>query len=314
MYGQVMWLRNKCFDLGWLEQRRMPFPVVSVGNLAVGGTGKTPMVELLVRGLRQRGWYPVVVSRGYGRATHGPLLAESHHTARDIGDEPMQIYRKLQCPVIVSEDRRKAQPLVEQACASSHLKPIVILDDAYQHRYVHRDCNILLTDYGRRYTTDHVLPWGRLRELRVGARRAHIIVVTKCPPTLSETEADAIRAELSPTPGQMVFFSCVDYDAVPRVPRAMLLTGIANPRPLVEKLKAEGVELTRHMCFPDHHSFTQKELDAISRVSEPIITTEKDAVRLPASLSLLPIGIRSKMLFQSEELYLNTIQDYVNHN
>lgn len=294
-----MRLRNWCFDHGWLEQRKAEWPVVSVGNLAVGGTGKTPMVELIVEQLRQRGHNPVVVSRGYGRRTKGPLLATAESTADDIGDEPLQIFRHLACPVIVSEDRRKALPLIRQWNKAHPEAPItvIVLDDAYQHRYLQRDCNILLTDYHRLYTRDHVLPFGRLREPACGAKRADVIVVTKCPPHLTAAEAQSIRRELQAEARQQVVFASISYAELPTFDEPpVLLTGIANPAPIREHLQSQGIKIARHLQYADHHRFSANDLAEIRAIQAPIITTAKDATRLPQLSNLHILNIRTHIL------------------
>lgn len=323
MYGLLMTLRNWCFNHGWLEQRKADVPVISVGNLAVGGTGKTPMVEFLLRQLQSRGQHPAVVSRGYGRRTRGPLVANASSTADDIGDEPLQIYRKFgsattadasRVPVIVSEDRRKALPLLAQEAPDCD---VLLLDDAYQHRYVQRDCNILLTDYHRLYTRDRVLPWGRLREPRRGAQRADIVVVTKCPATLTPQEAEAIRTELALCPAQQLFFATIGYGPLPPELIAPvggpqievnLLTGIANPGPLLDHLASQGVHIQQHLCYGDHHRFSESERENIKRLASTtfLLTTEKDAARLP-DVPVMPIPIETRILFDQTDALLSSL-------
>lgn len=300
-----MALRNWAFDHEVLEQRQAPFPVVSVGNLAVGGTGKTPMVELLVRLLREAGRHPAVLSRGYGRATKGPLVASAESTAADIGDEPLQIFRKFrgEVPVAVSEDRRRALPLLSALPWGRSEGGVLILDDAFQHRYIARNCNILLTDWHRLYTRDRVLPFGRLREWRSGARRADIVVVTKCPATLTAEEAEAVRRELHLEERQRLFFASIAYAPLPPGVResgeASLITGIAQPQPLIDHLTAAGVRIIRHLRFPDHHNFSAADLRAVTSLQGPVLTTEKDAMRLPAGTAI-PLPIAPAILFNQE--------------
>lgn len=315
MYRLIMTCRNWCFDHGWLEQRRAPLPVISVGNLAVGGTGKTPMVEWLIEALQSMGQRPAVISRGYGRHTHGPLAASPESTASDIGDEPYQIFHKYgnRVPVIVSEDRRKALPLVPEDTTT------LVLDDAYQHRYLQRDCNILLTTWQRPYTRDHILPWGRLRESRQGARRADIIVVTKCPADLREQDAEALRTELTLSPDQHLFFATIDYAPLPSSVtsqgEANLVTGIANPEPLIRHLTQQGISIRQHLGFPDHHRFTESDISAIQALPAniPTLTTEKDAARLeglsPHTLhnKPIPLPIQMRILFNQNDNLINII-------
>lgn len=315
MYGTVMKVRNWCFDHGWLEQREASLPVISVGNLAVGGTGKTPMVELLTAALRTAGHRPTIISRGYGRTTSGVRVAHPRSTAAEIGDEPLQIYKRYEgeVPVIVSEDRRKALPHVDASAT------LLILDDAYQHRYVQRQCNILLTDYHRLYTRDRILPFGRLRESATGAQRADIIVVTKCPAHLSREEAESLRKELTPLPSQSLFFATIAYaplaEEIRQAESVTLLTGIANPAPLLEHLEAEGIKVTKHLCYKDHHRFSNSELADLRRLAAagPLLTTEKDAARLPG-IAATPLPIHTEILFNQQELFINTILNHVNRN
>lgn len=321
MYRLIMSCRNWCFEHGLLQQQVAPYPVISVGNLSVGGTGKTPMTEWLIRQLLAQHFSPIVISRGYGRKTRGPLLAHNHSTADIIGDEPLQIYRKFagSVPVIVSEDRRKALPLIAMTPELRQKERIVLLlDDAYQHRYLQRDCNILLTPYRRPYTRDHVLPWGRLREGRSGAHRADIIVVTKCPLDLSPLQAEALRLELAPLPHQQVFFSAIGYEDIPegirQAPAVTLLTGIADPSPLIEHLQQNGVTIDRHLRYADHHRFTPAEFQRIEESPTPVITTEKDYARLQPQAHIHPIGIHPIILFNQQDILTNTIIRYVNHN
>lgn len=296
-----MCLRNWCFERGLLNQQKVDLPVISVGNLAVGGTGKTPMVELIIEELRARGYNPAVVSRGYGRKTSGPIMVAPSSTAIEVGDEPLQIYHHMGCPVFVAEKRLEAVPLIEKWNAQHTVIPInvIVLDDAFQHRYIKRDFNILLTDYHRLYTRDRVLPWGRLRESRTGAKRADIIVVTKCPPCLSRDEAFAIRKELNPLAHQQVVFCTIAYRPLPEFKESpVLITGIANPQPILDHLRDSGIKISEHLRFPDHHIFSLDELKKIKAISVPIITTAKDAVRIPDNRNIHILQIRTKILYK----------------
>ena len=337
-------LRNFLFDHGFLEQRKAPCPVISVGNLAMGGTGKTPMVEHLINITRAAGLFPVVISRGYRRRTRGPLPATPISTASDIGDEPLQIYRKYQglVPVIVSEDRRKALPYLPEAPEGQRM--VILLDDAFQHRYLQRDCNILLTAYHRLYTRDHVLPFGRLRESRKGARRADVIIVTKCPADLSSEEAEAIRKELSTASGLCkrpiedtspsligegwqsaegsfdgvrppIFFSAIEYAELPpevkTAGHTSLITGIAHPEPLLEHLAAQGIKVIKHLRYPDHHRFSAADLATIRKLQLPALTTEKDAARLPDIPEIYALPIQTKILFNQSDNLNNIILNLI---
>ena len=372
-------LRTFLFDHGYLEQRKAPCPVISVGNLAMGGTGKTPMVEHLIDITREAGLFPVVISRGYRRRTRGPLPATPISTVSDIGDEPLQIYHKYQglVPVIVSEDRRKALPYLPEAPEDQPM--VIILDDAFQHRYLQRDCNILLTTYSRLYTRDHVFPFGRLRESRKGARRADIIIVTKCPADLSTEEAEAIRKELSTAsgpckrpiedispslarransfprasgpfpqqgrgveagerPGEVaepergqegwqsaegsfdgvrppIFFSAIEYAELPpevkTAGHTSLITGIAHPEPLLEHLAEQGIKVIKHLRYPDHHRFSNADLATIRKLQQPVLTTEKDAARLPNIPEIYALPIQTKILFNQSDNLNNIILNHI---
>lgn len=303
VYDFLMYLRNWCFDHGLLKQQKVELPVISVGNLSMGGTGKTPMVELIVEELRSRGHRPCVVSRGYGRKTKGPLMATPASTSADIGDEPFQMYRSLNCPVIVAEKRLKAIPLIKAWNLQNTNDAItcIVLDDAYQHRFIRRDCNILLTDYHRLFTRDRVLPWGSLREPRCGAGRADIIIVTKCPENLSKSESDRIIKEIGPELHQQVYFATIAYDELPdTITKAhegvTLITGIANPQPILEYLQEQGIKIKSHYCFSDHHTFSCKEIEQFRSIDGKILTTAKDAARLPQMPNLYVIRIHTKII------------------
>ena len=341
MYNLIMSIRNFLFDNGWgLKQQAFDVPLIAVGNLSMGGTGKTPHTEYLVKLLQQAGKDVAVLSRGYGRATKGYRLATETSSASDIGDEPRQIKQKFpECTVAVCEKRVVGmQHLIAEREEAGKTPDnwVVVLDDAFQHRYVKPGLNILLTDYARPYYADRVLPWGRLRESAVGAQRADIIVVTKCPKHLSSLAAEQIRMKLTPLPTQEVFFTNFDYanpysasnhqeTGLPL--SALVLTGIAKPQPLYAYLEAHGVEI-KPLAFPDHHAFTPSDVERINAAFETlpegskVITTEKDAVRLQQlpTLSeavkqhLLVQPIEVKFLFGQTEKFNTIIHDYVDAN
>ena len=341
MYHLITSLRNFLFDQGWgLKQQSFDVPLISVGNLAVGGTGKTPHTEYLVRLLQAAGKEVAVLSRGYGRATKGFRLATDASTASEIGDEPRQIKQKFpDCTVAVCEKRVVGmQQLIAQRQEEGKTTDnwVVVLDDAFQHRYIKPGFSILLTDYTRPYYADRVLPWGRLRESAEGAQRADIIIVTKCPKHLSATNAEQIRAKLAPLPTQEVFFTCFDYgnpysasdcQEVELPHRALVLTGIAKPQPLYAYLEAHGVEI-KPLAFPDHHAFTPSDVARINAAfaalpeGYKVITTEKDAVRLrllptlseAVKQHLLVQPIEVKFLFGQTEKFNTKIHDYVDAN
>ncbi|RYY64215.1 MAG: tetraacyldisaccharide 4'-kinase, partial [Chitinophagaceae bacterium] len=240
LYGAIVLLRNWMYDRGWMRSVSFGLPLICVGNLSVGGTGKSPMVEYLLTRLKSR-YRVATLSRGYKRKTRGYALATSSSTALEIGDEPMLFHRKFpEVPVAVGEERLVAIPQL------LHDRPdtqAVILDDAFQHRPIKAGLNILLTDYGNLYTRDFFLPTGDLRDSRSSASRAEVIVVTKCPAGLALAEKEALRRELAPRNGQHLFFTTIAYGAAYHIvtrqftgidehTEVLLVTGIANPRPL----------------------------------------------------------------------------------
>ena len=291
LYGLGVRLRHFLYDRGWLSSKRYPFPILCVGNLAVGGTGKTPMVEYLVRLLGQE--QVAILSRGYRRKTRGFILADDSATAMTLGDEPYQYHRKFpRATVTVCESRQEG---IERLLENPHFK-YIILDDAFQHRKVQAGTNLLLTSYDKLYTQDFLLPVGSLRDIRSRARKAQIIIVTKCP-ELTQAEQEKIIQHLKPLPSQKVYFTSIaysdrvyshedsqalkDFIATPFT----LVTGIANPTPLVDFLEKQGASF-EHLAYSDHHHFSNRELELL-RQKGRILTTEKDYVRLEGALSTL---------------------------
>ena len=291
LYGLGVRLRHFLYDRGWLSSKRYPFPILCVGNLAVGGTGKTPMVEYLVRLLGQE--QVAILSRGYRRKTRGFVLADDSATAMTLGDEPYQYHRKFpRATVAVCESRQEG---IERLLENPHFK-YIILDDAFQHRKVQAETNLLLTSYDKLYTQDFLLPVGSLRDIRSRARKAQIIIVTKCP-ELTQTEQEKIIQQLKPLPSQKVYFTSIaysdrvyshedsqalkDFIATPFT----LVTGIANPTPLVDFLEKQGASF-EHLAYSDHHHFSNRELELL-RQKGCILTTEKDYVRLEGALPTL---------------------------
>lgn len=297
-YAIVVMVRNKAFERGILHQRRHKTATIGVGNLATGGTGKTPHIEYLTRMFSTiEGCKPAVLSRGYRRKTRGFVLATPSTAVEEIGDEPFQMYAKRpDVPVAVCEDRNLGMDMIANRCSDVNL---VLLDDVYQHRYIRPDILVLLTDYARPFYTDSVIPFGNLREPRSGYRRADIVVVTKCPTNLSAEEQKRMVDKIKPTNSQKVFFSYVEYGTATamdgkstvelnEISDVLLLTGIANPKPLADKV---GEKCRVHQCrFADHHSFSHSDIEMISRQFDAIeaerkiiLTTEKDYVRLAAA-------------------------------
>lgn len=318
-YGLIIWLRNIFYDTGLIKSKSFPVPVICVGNLSVGGTGKTPMIEYLLGFLLPQ-YRTATLSRGYGRSTKGFILLDSTDTASRVGDEPLQF--KLKFPgaaIAVDENRQRGISKL-----LSEINPeVVLLDDAFQHRKVKAGLNILLTAYDNMYYKDFMLPTGDLREPATGAERAQIIVITKCPPHLNQEEQERIRRKLHLKTYQNLYFSYVDYSNMLVNDRSTfpmdslnekrigLVTGIANPGPFCDYLNQCGLNYT-HLDFGDHHVFTQKELTRF-REFEVIITTEKDYMRLKDTLEhdqLYYIPIETRFI-EKEEEFKQEIHQYI---
>mgnify|MGYP001438283936 CR=1 FL=1 len=335
LYGLFMELRNKLFDWKILPTKKFDTPVISVGNLSAGGTGKTPHTEYLA-GLLKNHYKIAILSRGYGRKTKGFIIASSEHSAGKIGDEPVQYQRKYPDMVIAVDESRKRG--ITRILAEKPDTEIVLLDDAFQHRYVKPGKSILLTDYHHLYSNDYLLPTGLLRERSKGARRADIIVVTKTPRILSPITRRNIEKELKIKPYQRLYYSYVGYESpVPlkvcgNLPTAALkynyiimVAGVANSYPFQEYLKSICNELIV-IDFKDHHDYTSadfgkilKEFDSIISKDKVIFTTEKDATKLDkeefsAYLDRLPVyyvPIRIRFHDCDELKFEKLILDYV---
>ncbi|MGZ8551300.1 MAG: tetraacyldisaccharide 4'-kinase [Chitinophagaceae bacterium] len=331
LYWLVIAIRNWLYDIKILRSTSFALPLICVGNLSVGGTGKSPMVEYLVRLLKDQ-FKVATLSRGYKRRTKGYALANETSDALDIGDEPMQFHIKFpDVPVAVGEERLYAIPLL------LHDRPgteVIILDDAFQHRAVKAGLNILLTDYNNLFTRDFYLPTGNLRDLKSGYKRAEIIVVTKCNPDLSETEKENLLNELKPQPGQSVFFAAMDYGqpyhiltkvglSLTENTEVLLVSGIANPKPLRSMLEKYS-KAYHTLQYPDHRIFTiddlreiRKKFSSIDSVDKIILTTEKDAVRLVkfnteiAGLPLYIIPVRHHFLYGEEGRFGQLVVDFI---
>ena len=279
IYGFVVWLRNLLYDDHILRSTKVSIPTICVGNLAVGGTGKTPMAEYLLSLLSAK-YKVALLSRGYGRKTRGFRLANEHDTAATIGDEPMQIHLRFpDIPVAVCADRVKGVKQLQ------HLYPdlqCVILDDAYQHRSLSCGFYILLTPYDCLYTNDHMLPWGRLRDLPNQSHRANVVVVTKCPEHMQPIERRIVSNNLQLASYQHLFYSSIGYAPIAVDSTPLLVTGIANPMPLLHHMQQQFPD-TELFAFPDHHVFTNQDIIRIKEKAEHyehIVTTEKDYMRL----------------------------------
>jgi tetraacyldisaccharide 4'-kinase len=342
LYGLGVQFRNFCYDVGLLKSHAFHVPVISVGNITVGGTGKTPHVEYLVRLLEKQN-HVAVLSRGYKRKTRGFLVADDSSTARDIGDEPYQIKMKFpQVTVAVDGKRVRA---INTLTAQDDSIDAIILDDAFQHRQVKPGINILLVDYHRLIIYDELLPSGRLREPVKSKDRADIVIVTKCPEDLKPMEFRVLTKAMNLYAYQQLYFSTHAYEHLqPLFPKqanaigdgsldtlkdtnVLLLTGIASPEQVQNDLQSRTASL-QLLAFGDHHDFKAKDIsrinEAFSALSSPrlIITTEKDASRLKevdglsdeVKKHLFALPIRIKFLLDQEEQFNQSIIGYVRKN
>ena len=341
VYGLVVTIRNWCFDAGIFKSRKFYIPVVSVGNLDVGGAGKSPMTEYLVRLLKDK-YKLATLSRGYGRKTKGYFVAAENaprSLASLIGDEPAQFHQKFpDVTVAVCEDRVVGIKTLQV----DH--NLIILDDAYQHRAVKPGLSLLLFDYNRIQEPHLLLPAGNLRESFSGRKRADIIVITKCPAALSDREQSEVLDRIKPFKHQQVFFTSINYQSLQTLTgeisdtrltadtTVFLITGIANADPLLQHLKTYTGQIIHHK-YPDHHRFSLKNIsklaDDFAACDQPrkvIITTEKDAQRLTANellpliknlpVLVLPIGVNFLNGKQQkfDQFVLNYVTEYTKHH
>ncbi len=340
-YGLGANFRNFLFEVGILKSRAYKTPVISVGNITVGGTGKTPHVEYLVRLLQDK-VRVAVLSRGYKRKSSGFVLAGKDTPMEQIGDEPFQMKQKFP-DVTIAVDKKRTRGIERLTSEEADGKAIdvILLDDAFQHRYVKPGINILLVDYHRLIIYDKLLPAGRLREPLKGKNRADIVIVTKCPKELKPMEFRVITRAMGLFPYQHLYFSTLEYDqlrpafkeasagTMPRLAEqnVLLLTGIASPRQLLEDLKPETMSITP-LAFPDHHKFRRKDIRRLNEAFEAmpspkcIVTTEKDATRLMVAeglsdevrRSLYVQPVRIKFMSDQEESFNQNIIGYITKN
>jgi tetraacyldisaccharide 4'-kinase len=332
LYGVIVFIRNKFYDWDIFTSIEFSLPVICVGNITVGGTGKSPHIEYLIELLSP--YYKVAtLSRGYRRHSRGFKLANVHSDAREIGDEPFQFKSKYpQIDVAVAEERMTAIPQLLQLKQDTQ---IILLDDAFQHRTVRAGLNIVLTDYGRRYTKDYIMPFGLLRESRSSAARANIIVITKCSNTMTTIEKNELIQEINPLSHQTVYFSSIVYKQLypltsfvqspTKDTEILLVTGIANADSLKEKLQSE-FKAVYSLSFKDHHYFSYDDLIEIKEAFEHIksehkiiVTTEKDAARLMLlndkiqeyQLPFFAQAIGIQILFDEQDRFNQHIQDFI---
>ena len=290
IYGAIIFLRNYLFDIQFFKSVSYDFPVICIGNVSVGGTGKTPMTEYIATLLRKK-YKTAILSRGYKRASKGFVLANENISVEKIGDEPFQYFKKLKgVAVAVDEDRRHGISELKEV-----LHPeVILLDDAFQHRKEKAGLNILLTMHNDLYTNDFLLPAGNLRDLKSQAKRADVILVTKCPLDFSSENQQQIIQQLKVQPNQKVFFTGINYknevfsntssllvDTL-KEKEITVVTGIAHPEPFLKYLSEKGLSF-KHYKYPDHHNFSASEIEGLKE-KDFVLTTEKDFVRLEKQL------------------------------
>ena len=340
LYGLGVGIRNQMFEIGILKSKSYDIPVISVGNITVGGSGKTPHVEHLVRLLQDK-VKVAVLSRGYKRKSRGYVLADKQSTARDIGDEPYQMMKKFP-DIHVAVDRKRCHG-IERLVSDVSTKDtdVILLDDAYQHRDVKPGINILLVDYHRLIIYDKLLPAGRLREPQSGKSRADIVIITKCPRDLKPMEFRVLTKALNLYPYQKLFFTTLDYcplkplfcgddlplEEIPKDMNVLLLTGIASPKQMILDLKPFVSDI-QPMSFADHHQFSKRDIrklnERFAAMSEPkmIITTEKDNARLfgldglseEVRHNIYQLPIRIEFMLGQEQEFNEKIIGYVQKN
>lgn len=337
LFGIVTFFRNKFFDWGIYKSSAFNIPVISVGNLSMGGTGKTPHIEYLIRLLMDK-YSVATLSRGYGRKTKGFIEATLESITSQIGDEPRQYVQKFKkIKVFVCEDRVTG---IEKIIESYPETNVILLDDAYQHRYVKPGLNILLTDYHQMFTNDFVVPSGTLREFRCGYKRADVIIVTKSPAVLSPLDTRVLLERINPLPGQKVLFSKIIFDEkqlmkgielqmpITKTYSILLFAGIANPYPLEEHLKRNCEELET-LYFKDHHQYSEKDMILISDTfknipskNKIIVTTQKDAMRIEGTaliktikdLPVFYVPIKIDFFGEDKVVFNSMIEEYVRKN
>ena len=326
LYGCITSVRNFLFDRGILKSFSFDVPIIAVGNLSTGGTGKTPQIEYLIRLLSDK-YEVATLSRGYKRKSKGFILANSTVTAEVLGDEPFQLYKKFSnVQVAVDADRKNG---IEQLLSQNVKPEVILLDDAFQHRKVKAGFYILLTAYDDLFCDDWMLPTGNLRESRSGAKRADMIIITKCPNDISDLAQENIKKQIMPFfdgNQEQIYFSSIEYDgyiynqldrkSVREIQsfEKLLLAGIAKPEPFFKYLQGKKDDV---LVFPDHHHFTTNEINEIEQKGKQkiIVTTEKDFVRLKDAAelrNLYYLPIKSGFTTNDSKInFDNTIKHYV---
>jgi tetraacyldisaccharide 4'-kinase len=332
LYGLIIWVRNKLYDAGWSSSLRFSTPIINVGNLSVGGTGKTPHIAYLIE-LLQNNYHLATLSRGYKRRSKGFIIADNTSSAFNIGDEPMQYHITYpNISVCVGEDRIMAIPTLLQRRADIQA---ILMDDAFQHRSIQAGLNILITPINKLYTNDYILPFGRLREFKSGAKRAEIIIVSKCDKNINDKEKEKVINELKPLTHQKVYFSYLQY-----LPTYNLFTqqtisilnkyviavaGIANPTSMLNYIKSI-VSNVHLLNYPDHHYFSERDLleiketyNNIQQENKIIVTTEKDATRLllhqnyfeQNNITIAVLPIKVKFVGKDEHAFNEYIENWM---
>lgn len=313
-------LRNLAYNTGIFPSRRFRQKVICVGNLSVGGTGKSPHV-MLVADIIKDEFNTAMLSRGYGRRTSGLKIANYSSKVYDIGDEPLQFFNRFRNKVVVAVSENRVKGI--QHLVQYYRSQVIIMDDGFQHRRVKPGYSILLTDFNDPYTSDYVLPAGNLREPRSGAKRADVIIITKCPDAFTIKQRDAILAKINPLPHQKVYFSKVVYSNsvigkrfnLPsdewREYQVLLITGIAKSKPFVDFVK-DRFNKVHHLEFDDHHNFSMADVQKIEQLYEEIdnlhkiiLTTEKDYMRLKDESALV-----ENLFYLPIEVELNDLDDF----
>ena len=314
-------LRNKLYDCNFLKSEKINVPIISVGNLSIGGTGKTPMVDFIINNLK-RDYNISVLSRGYNRKSKGFVEIKNSDNPFVVGDEAFLIKSNhLDVPVFVCEDRLEGAKKI----ISENNTNLILLDDAFQHRKISRNLDIVLTDYNNLFYNDYILPFGNLRESRKNINRADIIIVTKCPLDFNKADIDKIKNQINPKKIQSLFFSQIKYSEILfgfkevsfksiTNSKLTLVTGIANSQPLKEYLKKNNV-IFNHFEYPDHYNYSRKDVNKILATTKNnlILTTKKDYYKLSQFKidNLFYIDIEVKFL-DGKQGFLSTIKEGLN--
>lgn len=280
LYQFGVWFRHQLFDYHLLRSNAVDIPTICVGNIAVGGTGKTPMTAYIVQLLLDRGFHPAVLSRGYKRKTHGFVLADEHATTQTIGDEAMQMHLRFpDVPIAVCENRVKGVHRLQQQVPTVD---VIVLDDAMQHRAIRCGMTVLLTPYDRLYIDDHILPWGTLRDIPSRALKADAIVVTKCPDAIRPIDMRVVDNRLHLPTYQRLHFAGIEYVPLTQEETPLVVCGIAHPEYLMRHVHKQHPK-AQLMAFADHHTFSKRDIERIVQQAQPfdyVLTTDKDMQRL----------------------------------